>query len=270
MAGSEPETRLQLLSKASDLLELLGAQGELTPSEAAETLDEPRSSLYRLLAALEDLGWVDPGARKGSYRLGTGLLRLGSMASRGLDVRTYARPEMQSLLDETGQTVFLTVRRGDDAVCIDLLPGKSVQILALTLGGSLPLHVGAGPCALLAGESADAWRDYVQRREPLTTLSAGKAVTAKTLFAQLKKIQESGVAVSDGDVTHGIAALGVSLRDYRGETVGALSISGLREEVLGANRIPNSKRLLTAAARVSAALGYQPGGQASDSQLPPT
>lgn len=259
MTGSEPEARLQLLSKASDLLELLGAQGELTPSEAAEALGEPRSSLYRLLAALEDLGWVDPGARKGSFRLGTGLLHLGAMASRGLDVRTYARPEMQTLLDETGQTVFLTVRRGDDAVCIDLLPGKSVQTLALTLGGSLPLHVGAGPRALLAAESADAWQDYVRRRKPLSTLSTGEAITAKKLFSQLEEIQDSGVAVSDGDVTYGIAALGVSLRDYRGETAGALSISGLRDEVLGAGGIPNAERLLTAAARVSAALGYQPG-----------
>jgi len=63
--------------------------------------------------------------------------------------------------------------------------------------------------------------------------------------------------VSDGDVTPGIAALGAPVFNHRGEVVGALSISGLRVQVLGPEvRTRNIKLLVEAADAASARLGW--------------
>jgi len=65
-----------------------------------------------------------------------------------LDERQAALPLMERIHERTGETVFLCVRRGDEAVCIERLDGLRVQSLALRLRDSLPLHLrGATPTA---------------------------------------------------------------------------------------------------------------------------
>ena len=128
--------------------------------QLAELLGEPRTTVYRLLGSLEALDLVEPGAQPGTYRLGWKLMRLGAAVIERLDERQAALPVMERIHEATGETVFLLVRRGDDAVCIERLEGLRVQSLALRLGGSLPLHVGAGPRALLAWESRESGATY--------------------------------------------------------------------------------------------------------------
>ena len=86
---------------------------------------------------------------RGTYRLSLKLFDLGSTVLDRFDERASALPVMQRLHDETGPTVFLCVRRGLEAVCIERIDGARVTLLELRLGGSLPLHLGAAPRRLL-------------------------------------------------------------------------------------------------------------------------
>ena len=71
-------------------------------------------------------------------------------------------------------------------------------------------------------------------------------------------MRRQGYSVSDGDVTVGIAALGAPIRDVRGTVTAALSISGVRETILG-DRAEEMVALVTSAAdAVSIALGFDP------------
>ena len=88
-------------------------------------------------------------------------MRLGAAVVERLDERQAALPVMERIHERVGETVFLLVRRGRNAVCIERLEGLRVQSLALRLGGSLPLHAGAGPRALLAWEPEAEWEEYV-------------------------------------------------------------------------------------------------------------
>ena len=47
--------------------------------------------------------------------------------------------ELHRALEET---VYLVIRRHDEAVCIDRIEGLHIRAMALQLGGSLPLHLG--------------------------------------------------------------------------------------------------------------------------------
>ena len=124
-----------VLVKAMGLIDALADRGELTPAQLAEVLDEPRSTVYRLLATLQDLEFVEPGHRRGTYRLGLKLFALGSTVVERYDERAAAHPVMQRLHDETGETVFLCVRREHQAVCIERIDGLRVALLELRLGG---------------------------------------------------------------------------------------------------------------------------------------
>jgi len=246
---------IRALAKAVHLLEQLAEEREATPRRLAELLDEPRTTTYRLLRSLEALDLVEPGARPGAYRLGWKLMRLGAAVVERLDERQAALPVMEHVHERIGETVFLLVRRGWDAVCIERLEGLRVQSIALRLGGSLPLHVGAGPRALLAWEPREVWEEYL-RSGQLTALTDRTPTTRTALVRELEATLAQGYAVSDEDVTPGIASLGAPIFDYTGGVRAALSIGGLKSLLLGDDRATFAKLVVDGAREISAALGY--------------
>lgn len=265
MAGSQRDTSpkptstvagLRLVEKAVEVLDLLAVEGELTVAQLADRTGEPRSSLYRLIGSLEKLDFVEPGSLRGAFRLGVHVLRLGAATFSGLDERSRAIPVMTRIRDETGLTAYLLVRRGRQAICVERLEGLRVASLALQVGGSLPLHAGAAPRALLAFGPEEAWQEYADGSE-LQLFTTKTPDSAKRLVEVLAKERRLGVTVSDGDVTNGIAAVGAPIYDHHGQVKAAISVSGLREEVIGRSA-PDVRRLIAAAAaEISSALGYE-------------
>lgn len=241
-----------MLRKMDALLCALERHGELGAAELAEEVDEPVSSTYRLLASLTALRVVEPGLGRGRHRLGVEVLRIGEAVEERLDVRELAVPELKALLAATDATSFLCVRVQERAVCVERFEGRAVRSLALTLGQSLPLHRGAAPRSILA------FLPPGERGAQIARLSAAGeiAVDIEELKEELRVVRDRGYAISDGDVTAGIAAVGAPIFDHRGELRAALSISGLRAQILDP-RLDASVLVMAAAERVSAALGYR-------------
>lgn len=225
------DNSVQVLRKASAVLDVLAREGEVTAADLAKRIDEPRTTVYRLLSSLQELDLVEAGGRRGTFRLGLRLLRLGSAVISRFDERQAALPVMEEIHRSTGETVFLCVRRDYEAVCIERLDGKRVQSLALRLGGSLPLHAGAAPRALLAFEPPAFWDGFIASG-PLEQLTPSTPITKKALISELKASVKRGYAISDGDVTVGIAAIGAPVFDHAGVLRAALSVSGIRAQIL--------------------------------------
>jgi DNA-binding IclR family transcriptional regulator len=246
---------VRVLGKASLLLDALAEERELGASRLADLIGEPRSTVYRLLSTLQALELVEPGSRRGTYRLGLKLLRLGSAVVARFDERQAASPVMERLHEETEETVFLCIRRNFEAVCIERLDGRWVQSMALRLGGSLPLHVGAGPRALLAHEPRTLWDDYAHAVE-LERFTEHTLVTRAALVAGLEETLATGVAVSDEDVVLGIAAVGAPIFDHRGRVCASISMSGPRPTILGDAEESSRRLIAEAGAEISRSLGY--------------
>jgi DNA-binding IclR family transcriptional regulator len=251
---------VQAVAKAAEALDHLAANGELTVAALAEVLNEPRSSVYRLIGSLVSAGLVDPGSRRGTFRLGIKVFQLGSSVAQRFDERELALPVMERIHDATEETVFLCVRRDDAAICIEQLNGKHVQALALRVGGSLPLYAGAAPRTLLAFEPKEVQKDYIHRVE-LVALTRYTPTTIAKVLRILTQVRADGYAVSDQDVTIGIAALGAPIFDHTSRVRAALSISGVRSTLLETDFEAMRDLVVDGAAEVSALLGYQPNGR---------
>lgn len=246
---------VQVLGKAAALLDRVADEQEATAGRLADLVGEPRSTVYRLLSSLQALELVEPGSHRGTYRLGLKLLRLGSAVIARFDERQAALPVMERIHQATGETVFLCVRRGDEAVCIERIDGRRVQSLALRLGGSLPLHAGAAPTVLLAYEPREVWEQYVGRTG-LEQLTPKTPVSRSAIFDRLDEVRRLGYAISDEDVTLGIAAVGAPVFDYRGMLRAALSLSGVRPAILGPDADAIRTLIVDGARDVSHALGF--------------
>jgi DNA-binding IclR family transcriptional regulator len=246
---------INVLAKAGALLDALDAHGELTPSELADALGEPRSSVYRLLSSLEGLGFVAPGMKRGTVQLGMKLYRLGNSAVRNRDIRSAALPSMTDLRDKTGSTVFLAIRTGDEALCLERMEGHVIVNNALLPGTTGPLHVGAVGKVLLAAEPAAFWDEYAERTG-LPGFTPRTIVTREALHAALAEVIETGIAISDEDRLLGMAGVGAPIRDHEHKVVGAVSFSGMKPLVLAEHLEASLALIREGAATISSALGY--------------
>lgn len=250
--------RVKVLGKAARLLKLLTDNPDSTVPALAVLLGEPRPTVYRLIQDLVLLDYVEEGPRPGTYRLGLELFRLGSLVALRLDVREAAAPVMNEIHKALEETVYLVIRRGHEAVCIERVEGLRISSMALQLGGSLPLHLGAGPRVLLAHQPREYWDEYFteMKLEPLTprtpTTKAGN-------IALLEEARHNGYAISDEDVTVGISSIGAAIFDHTGQIHGAISVGGLRAAVMGDGGAERAVPLVTeGAAEISRKMGYLP------------
>jgi DNA-binding IclR family transcriptional regulator len=248
--------RVKVLGKAARLLDVLADNPDLSAPSLAQHLGEPRPTVYRLVQDLMALGYLEPGSRRGTYRLGMELFRLGSLVSLRLDVRERAAPVMSEIHRETEETVYLMVRRHDQAVCIDRVEGVHIRSMALHLGGSLPLHLGAGPRALLAYQPREYWDRYLEE-VPLVAMTPRSPTSKAGILALLEEILHNGYAVSDEDVTLGISSVGAPIFDHTGAVHAALSVGGLRSAVLGDGGERAVRLVTEGAAEVSRKMGYR-------------
>src|SRR3954454_7854435 len=243
-----------VLGKAMALLDRIADESEATPARRAAGRGEPRSTVYRLLASLQQLELVEPGPRRGTFVLGLKLFRLGRSVVSRFDERQAAVAVMERIHDELGETTFLCVRRGYNAVCIERIDGTRVTLLALSLGGSLPLHAGAVSRALLAFEPEEFWQDYLEHHE-LEALTPQTPATRAALIEELRTTRARGYSVSDEDVTPGVAAVGAPIFDHTHRVRASLSVGGMREHFF-ADRERAIELVCDGAAEISRALGF--------------
>src|SRR3954454_5832005 len=107
---------------------------------------------------------------------------------------------MERIHEATGETVFLCVRRGLEAVCIDRIDGKRVQSLALRLRGAVPLHPRGAARGLLAFETETVIHRYVEEGS-LEALTPYTPTTPAQLDDVLRDVRRDGLSISDQDVT---------------------------------------------------------------------
>jgi DNA-binding IclR family transcriptional regulator len=240
-----------ILQRSADLVALLAARGAMVPAEIAEYVDTPRTSVYRLGDALREAAMIEqsPNAH---LSLSLRWLRMADAARAGMTEWDGARKVLDELAGATQQTVFLSVPRANEAICIDWARGEAINVLILKPGRTLPLYAGAAGRVTLAFGQDDP-EPYLAKAPfeayPLRTLT-----TAPRLRKDIILARAQGYVVSDGDVTDGIGALGAPLFwTTSGRFAGAISIAGLAEE-LNKRRDELVNMLLTAASTLSASL----------------
>jgi len=164
--------------------------------EIAEATELPKSSAFRYLWTLEAYRYVERDAEAGMYRLGLGFV---GMQSRQVEVlRQRARPVLERLRDEFGETVNLGVLDGDSAIYLEIVESRRTVRLAAKRGDRDPLH------ATALGKAIAAYLPEERVRELLIT-SGMPARTINTItsasdyVAELANVRRVGHALDNGE-----------------------------------------------------------------------
>jgi IclR family acetate operon transcriptional repressor len=136
------------------------AEGQVAALAVATGI--PRSSVYRLLDQLVDVGMVT--LSYGRYLLASEMLVMAELNEPAVDFRPVAERYLQALRERTGATVTCVVSEGTSAYVLNLVPGVESLPVELYRGRELPAHAAA---SVLLGpmNAADGTRRFATDRE---------------------------------------------------------------------------------------------------------
>ncbi|HZW47487.1 MAG TPA: IclR family transcriptional regulator [Microvirga sp.] len=242
----------QSVDRALRLLALVGRGAEhgTQLSDIVEESGLNKPTARRLLLALIRAGLVEQEARTRRYYLGEEAYVLGTLASRRHGLLELSLESLRNLSDVTMDTSFLSVRRGNYAVCLHREEGTyPVRTHALQAGNQHPLGVGAGSLAMLASLDDD---------EVESVLAANRKVLeahyayypAEQIRNDIVTTRQHGYALNPGRIVAGSWGLGVAIRFPDGRIAGALSIAAIDSRMSPGRQTELVRHLRTEVERV--------------------
>jgi DNA-binding IclR family transcriptional regulator len=202
----------QSIERVVNMLRVVASRGRngMRLGDVTAATGLPSSTCFRMLQRLESEGVLErhPVTRK--YLLGPLIYELGLLASPRLQLAQRCEDTLAALAARTQDTVYLSERRGNEAVCSARALGDyPVKALTLDVGIRRPLGVGAGGlailCALPPAEADEIIASHADRYPKLSTLSAER------VRAAVAEGRERGYAFLDGAVYPDTAAVGVTI-----------------------------------------------------------
>ena len=141
---------IQTVSNALRLLEMFENEERLGVTELSRRLDLHKNNVFRLLATLEQAGYIEQCAEDDQYRLAVGCLELGHAYARSNTLLDRARGCLEALSLELGETAHVGVLRGDEVAHLDGVAADRMLVVSTRQGSRLPLHATALGKVLLA------------------------------------------------------------------------------------------------------------------------
>jgi DNA-binding IclR family transcriptional regulator len=208
--GSTPQYPIESVDKALQVLLLLGEQPKLRLTDVSRYLGVASSTAHRLLAMLQYRGFVRQDTATRSYVPGPTLDGLAFGVLRRLDVRTRARPVLERLNTDLGETVHLGRLEGSNVHFIDSLESSRALRVGGRLGRSMPAHCTSTGKALLSElPEEELLRLYPD--EELVQLTSHSIGTRSELLQELARIRDRGYSQSVEEAEEGVSSVAVAL-----------------------------------------------------------
>jgi DNA-binding IclR family transcriptional regulator len=233
------------------ILRFLAAQPQPVAAEhVAQSTGLPRASVYRLLAAMADEGFVVHLVAERTFGLGPAAFEVGAQYVRQAPLERLSRLPLARLVDRVGESAHLAVLHGRDVLYVieERAPGRPP--LVTDVGVRLPAHLTASGRAILAGLPAAQVRALFPNREAFADHGdpAGRAAPAPASPAALRTVlseaRQRGYAVEDGAVTPGFASVACAVLDHTGHPTAAVAVT------FGGAGVPRREATHTTCARL--------------------
>lgn len=225
---------------------------ELSLTEITEKIGLAKSTTSRLLATLEQEGFIKRDLITGKYTLGHNTYYLGLVAKENMTINKIAKPIMEEINKVTKETINLYIKDGMDAVCFYQVESPLPIRQAAKIGERTPLWAGASGRAILASLDEDIWHEMSKDLKAYTPNS----VTNKEVFLDiLNNTREKGYVVSLGEKNDEVGCIASPIFDAHGRVIGSIAISG------PVFRFPEdtelfSELIVDGSRRISRQLGY--------------
>jgi len=216
------KSTVRSVERALDLLLCFTLKPSWAMTELAAHVGLHKSTVHRMLATLEDKGFIERDQITERYQLGLKVWELSANLAPESDQSTMWQKEMERLRDQLGETVSIYVRSGVERIRIQSVQSHEPVRRVAPVGARFPLYAGASSKVLIAFASP------IEQQEiwahPSWQLREGNNM--ETYESELLDVMEQGYAVSFEERESGVAAISVPIFDRDCGVIAALAVSG--------------------------------------------
>ncbi len=223
MQNTRPESEtgpaypIASVNNALLLLLLFREQPRVRLTDACKYLGVAHSTAHRLLAMLAHHGFVQQEPVTRAYIAGPALVEVGLAVVGSLNVREQARPVMEELAAELGETVHLGVLEGNQVRYVDAVESERALRVVARTGTLVPAHCTSLGKALLAQMTDDQVAQlYPTSAEPFAARTDRSITTQAKLLKEVSRARARGYAVNSGETEDDVGSVAVAFRDFAG------------------------------------------------------
>jgi len=196
----------------------------MTLDEITQATGYKKTTCFRLLKTLRNLGIVELSPATKKYQYGPRLAVIGLTALKNMNLRNTALPILQRLRDETGETVNLTILSGSEILYVERIMSDYLVNVNVNIGDRLPVH-----CASM-GKVVLAYLPEDRLETILSSISFEKKtdntiISRSALIGELEQIRSKGYAINDEELEKGLRAVAAPIFNYTGEAFAATNIA---------------------------------------------
>lgn len=245
---------LQTVDRALQLLEILAEHPTgMQPRAIEETLELNKVTVHRLLATLENRGFIE--RVDSHYVIGLKLVELSSMKLSSIELKTEAAPHLRELVSYIKLPVQMAIIDGMDAMFIEKIETMNSFRMYSQIGRRIPLYACGVGKALLMQKSDDEIRKLLEK-------VSFQAFTDKTLcdveqvIKAVNEARKKGYAIDDEEHEKDIYCVAVPIYDYTGKIIAALSVGDIHPKFIKSSNNEQIEMIKETARIISKRLGY--------------
>ncbi|MBS4192638.1 IclR family transcriptional regulator [Bacillus sp. FJAT-49705] len=248
------DSKNKTVVRSMDILNLYIEHAQLTFQEIIDLSGLPKTTVYRMLMSLEEMGFLEKGIDS-KYRLGLIFLHFGHLVASRLDIRQIALPIMQELHNEVDEAINLIVKQDNEAMYIEKIDINQKVRLYTAIGRRSPLYAGACSRVILSFLPNLEIDKYIESVE-LKPFAMGTITDKEYLYKTIRQAQKDGYTISHSELENHTSAIAAPIFDHKGEVIAGISIAGIEANYQNENVPSFAEKVKRAAEQISERLGY--------------
>jgi len=224
------DNELTTITKSFAIIDELHENDGASLSKLVDSLDIPKSTIYRHLGTLRKHGYVH--MEDNEYHVGFRFLELGQYTRNRKDAYRLAEDPVKTLAEETGERAQFVVEEQDRGIYLYIETGEHAVRTGFSVGHEVPLHSTAAGKVILSYLPEDRVSEILTKHE-LPALTEETITDPKELQSQFDEIRERGYAFNREENIRGLRAVAGPVTDENDEIIGVLSVSGPSHRMKG-------------------------------------
>jgi DNA-binding IclR family transcriptional regulator len=223
----QPRSGAQSVRRAIAVLRILAAGREagLSLSDVVKATGLSRPTAHRIVNVLVEEGIAEQRHKTKRYAIGHQVLELALARPSRSSFAVMADPHLAELARTVGDTAFLTIRTGMDALCVARVIGTyPVQVLSIEVGARRPLGVSSAGVMMLADLPPSEAREIIEKN---ANRFDGYRTSPASALEQVAVARRNGYAVHHAGLVPGTKAISAAIKAPDGRPCAAITIAAI-------------------------------------------
>jgi len=254
---NKPKYPIKVLLNSFSILDILIKKNKpVTIHELSETLNLYPSTVHRIIDTLHHVGYIEKRFDSDEYQLGLKAIELGLSKLNQINLIKEANPYLEALSKEMNENVYLGVLF-EGEVLYETKKEALRKISLITHVGTRALVHSTALGKVLIANLPPKERKIILGSNPLQRRTKNTIINRRALEKELEKVKKLGYAIDAEENENEIRCIAAPIRNYRGEVIAAVSISGPSYRFTLEREETMIKAIIKTAKEISLRLGFR-------------